>query len=69
MKNILYISLIFLLAIAGCTEDTALTPETDLIVIRGYLYANEPVYDIQVWQSTSSTHREFPARRARPLHR
>jgi len=44
------ISLLFisLLMISTCTTESPLAPDTELIVIRGYLYANEPVNDIQI---------------------
>lgn len=32
----------------GCTEDSPISPESDLIVVRGYIYAGEPVDDIQL---------------------
>jgi hypothetical protein len=43
--------LIFLLPIAflfGCTEDSALIPESNLVVVQAYLYANESVNDIRL---------------------
>lgn len=46
-----YISAIVMLSalmIMGCSEETPFVPESDLVVIRGYLYANEPVTEIQI---------------------
>jgi hypothetical protein len=34
--------------LAGCTEDSALIPESNLIVVQAYLYAHEPVNDISL---------------------
>lgn len=49
MKARLIVSLfIVLIVLAGCTSDSVLDPEIDLVVIRGYLYANEPITDIQI---------------------
>ena len=44
---ILIISISFLITL-GCTKDSPMSPQDDLIVVRGYLYANEPVTDIQI---------------------
>ena len=46
-----YISAIVMLSalmIMGCSEETLFVPESDLVVIRAYLYANEPVTEIQI---------------------
>ena len=48
MKTLIYISIILTLVLLGCTSDSILEPEVDLVVIRGYLYADEPVTDIQI---------------------
>jgi len=37
-----------LLFLSGCTEDTPIVPGEDLVVIRGFIYANEPVREIQL---------------------
>lgn len=34
--------------VSGCSDESPLGPGTDLVVIRGYLYAGEPVTDIQI---------------------
>ena len=47
-KYISAIVLLIVLITAACTEDTLFVPESDQVVIRGYLYANEPVTDIQL---------------------
>jgi hypothetical protein len=48
MKRALLLLFATLVIIAGCTEDAPLAPSTDSIVVRGYIYAGEPVYDIQI---------------------
>lgn len=47
-KYISAIALLSALIIMGCSEDTPFVPESDLVVIRAYLYANEPVIEIQI---------------------
>ncbi len=50
------LSLIFIpivLILSGCTEDTPLFPDTDLVVVQAYLYAYEPVYDIRLTSTVS----------------
>ena len=47
-KYISTIVLLIVLITTACTEDTPFVPESDLVVIRGYLYANEPVTEIQL---------------------
>jgi len=37
-----------MLILVTCTEDSPISPESDLIVVRSYIYAGEPVYDIQL---------------------
>ena len=39
---------ISLLILIGCTEDSPMSPDSDFIVVRGYLYADEPITDIQI---------------------
>jgi len=54
MKRILILTVIIgLFIVVGCTEDTPLTPETDQVVIQGYLYSNEPVTDIRITSTLS----------------
>jgi len=47
-KYISAIVLIIVLIAAACTEETLFVPESDLVVVRAYLYANEPVTEIQL---------------------
>jgi len=47
-KYISAIGLLIVLITTACTEDNPFVPESDLVVIRGYLYANEPVTEIQL---------------------
>ncbi len=51
MKRAILLLFAMLLIIVGCTEDSPLEPENALIVVRGYIYANEPVNDIQITTS------------------
>jgi hypothetical protein len=37
-----------LVVIASCTQDTIMNPDSGLVVIQGYLYANDPVNDIRI---------------------
>ena len=48
MKKILLLPFVLVIIVLGCTEDSVVSPEQDFIVVRGYLYANEPVTDIQI---------------------
>ena len=48
MKKIMLSFVLFTILIAGCTQDSPLAPENELIVVRGYLYSGEPVTDIQL---------------------
>jgi len=47
-KYISAIALLGALIAAACTEETPFVPESDLVVVRAYLYANEPVTEIQL---------------------
>ncbi len=47
-KYLSAIVLLIVLITTACTEDTLFVPESDQVVIRGYLYANEPVTEIQL---------------------
>ena len=47
-RTIILILSLALLILVACTEDTPISPESDLIVVRGYIYAGEPVNDIQL---------------------
>jgi len=48
MKKFVLLPSVLFLILLGCTEESPMAPESDLIVIRGYLYAGEPVQDIQL---------------------
>ena len=49
MKKIIYLFIATLLLFAGCSEDNPLEPSSsEQIVVRGYLYAGEAVWDIHV---------------------
>ncbi|MEA2062819.1 MAG: DUF4249 family protein [Gemmatimonadota bacterium] len=47
-KYLSAIVLLSVLTVMGCSENTVYVPESDLVVIRGYLYASEPVTEIQL---------------------
>lgn len=47
-KTIFSLIAIILLLISGCTNESPTVPQSDLIVVRGYIYAGEPVDDIQL---------------------
>jgi len=49
MKSVLLLSFIILAPlIFACQGDVSTGPTKDLIVVRGYIYADEPVWDIQI---------------------
>jgi len=48
MKKLIFLLLITALYFAGCSNDSLTNPNSDLIVVRGYIYAGEPVDDIQI---------------------
>jgi hypothetical protein len=48
MIRIIFLLSITIAVLGGCSNETTLEPTTEQIVIRGYLYANEPVTDIQI---------------------
>jgi len=41
-------SIFLILSFISCTEDSPLIPDSDLLVVQAYLYANEPVTDIKL---------------------
>jgi hypothetical protein len=44
-----YITFIILLVFfIGCNDDSALIPDSSLVVVQAYLYANEPINDIRL---------------------
>jgi hypothetical protein len=49
--SLIFIPIVFILS--GCTEDTPLFPDSDLVVVQAYLYAYEPVYDIRLTSTVS----------------
>jgi len=48
MKQLIILLFAAILIIAGCSQDSPLEPTNDQIVVRGYIYAGEPVNDIQI---------------------
>ena len=48
MKIVFSIMAIILLMLSSCTDESPTIPQTDLIVVRGYIYAGESVDDIQL---------------------
>ena len=48
MKNYLSILLVILFFAAGCSTKNPLETNAEKLVVRGYLYAHEPVQDIQL---------------------
>lgn len=53
MKFLILFIFATLLVLSGCTGDSSLEPSPELLVVRGYLYANEPVNDIQLTKTLS----------------
>ena len=47
-RTIILLLALVLLIIVACTEDSPISPESNLIVVRGYIYAGEPVNNIQL---------------------
>ncbi|HEX9971606.1 MAG TPA: hypothetical protein VGD14_06010, partial [bacterium] len=47
-RTIILILPLAILILVACTEDSPVSPESDLVVVRGYIYAGEPVNDIQL---------------------
>jgi hypothetical protein len=47
MKKLVFFFIIAA-AVMGCEESSPLLPEAEQVVVRAYLYANEPVTDIQL---------------------
>jgi hypothetical protein len=43
-----FVSIFCLILIAGCTKESPVSPSNELVVVRAYLYANEPVTEIQL---------------------
>ena len=48
MKNIALLFLAMLALSIGCTKESPLSAGSDLVVVRAYLFAGEPVTDIQI---------------------
>ena len=54
MKAAIFFALVFLLVLfLGCTKNSVLGPDVELAVIRAYLYANDPVDDVQITSTLS----------------
>lgn len=51
MKKILLLFSMAGMILSGCSTDTSTGPTEDMLVVRGYVYANEPVWDIQITQT------------------
>jgi hypothetical protein len=47
MKKLIFF-VVIVAAMMGCEESSPLLPETEQVVVKAYLYANEPVTDIQL---------------------
>lgn len=47
-RTIISILSLLLVLVMGCTKDSTLEPSKDQIVVRGYIYAGEPVTDIRI---------------------
>ncbi len=48
MKQLIILLFVTFLIISGCSQNSPLQPSNDQIVVRGYIYAAEPVNDIQI---------------------
>ena len=48
MKKLILIPIALFIIFSGCTLDSLIAFDDDLIVVRAYIYANEPISDIQV---------------------
>jgi len=49
MKGIsVFLLIVLSMLIAGCTKESPISPSSELVVVRAYLYANEPVSDFQL---------------------
>lgn len=48
MRTLFLLFFFTILILIGCSTDTATGPTEDLIVVRGYIYADEPVWDVQI---------------------
>lgn len=48
MKKLILIPIALFIIFSGCTHDSLIALDDDLIVVRAYIYANEPISDIQV---------------------
>ena len=49
--NLLIVLMISTTLFVACDSDTSIGPSEDMLVVRGYLYANEPVWDIQITET------------------
>lgn len=48
MRRIAIVIVLITSLFMGCSEDTAVAPSNELIVVRGYIYAGENIDDIQI---------------------
>jgi hypothetical protein len=48
VKKLFFLLITVALYFIGCSNNTPTSPNSKLIVVRGYLYAGEPVQDIQI---------------------
>lgn len=48
MKQLILLLFATFLTLVGCSQNSPLQPANDQIVVRGYIYAGEPVNDIQI---------------------
>ncbi|MBT7616590.1 MAG: DUF4249 family protein [Calditrichaeota bacterium] len=48
MKKIMLLLTVGFIVLSGCTRENPVIPENDFVVVRAYLYANQPVSDIQI---------------------
>jgi hypothetical protein len=48
MNRFVIVAGMFAILLGGCNNDLSVVPESDLLVVRAYLYAGEPVTDIQI---------------------
>ncbi len=54
MKKFYYLIMLLLIwGLTGCTEESPLEPDTNLVVIKAFIYAGEPVNDIKITSTLS----------------
>lgn len=62
-KIIIFLLIALLMFFAGCTKESPVIPSADLVVVRAYLYAGEPVSDVQLTQTLPLGSQETKRRR------